>query len=530
MIRTFLCATILLLATLYQGIVPAGSLRVGPVYTDKLPTLEIVIERPGAADDSAPALKPQDLVLVEDGRATAKADWLNTFGATGRGLAVVLALDVSASMSGQPLDHLKTALAAFITQAGPQDRVALVTFADDVRVESPFGDSLDNLRYAINSLAPRGRSTELYKGIFKALSLFDGPHLPARRRLIVFSDGQDSGSAYTLDDAINRANQQSVPVDAVGLTRGDPRYLSALERLADMTGGYYAQANSEDQLEALFHQGIARLQATPVASFTVQRLSADGQPHDVGVRAGAGGQFQEGATRLVFPLVEAPPPAKPDRLVPLWVWLAGGAVVLVLLLIPVMVVRRRRHAAMEESAGAPAAPPAQESKPFPPPSEKEGPALPEKAPPRGAGAARGAPAKEEGGAAAGSQPARRKTQFRTEFAPPAAGRPSAVLVAQEGPNKGQSFPIEASPFWIGAEEKSDLCVAGDARLSGFHACIQFHEGSLLLRDNRSTNGTYINGERLNEAPRPLNPGDRIRLGGSVFIVAARMPGAQDSRV
>jgi pSer/pThr/pTyr-binding forkhead associated (FHA) protein len=94
------------------------------------------------------------------------------------------------------------------------------------------------------------------------------------------------------------------------------------------------------------------------------------------------------------------------------------------------------------------------------------------------------------------------------------------LVAQDGPAAGSRFAVESSPYWIGAAESADLHLAADDYLSAHHASVQYHEGSLLLYDNHSTNGTFVNDARLGEAPRTLAPGDRIRFGRSTFTVVA----------
>jgi pSer/pThr/pTyr-binding forkhead associated (FHA) protein len=58
----------------------------------------------------------------------------------------------------------------------------------------------------------------------------------------------------------------------------------------------------------------------------------------------------------------------------------------------------------------------------------------------------------------------------------------------------------------------------DAMVSRRHAVLEFHiDGSVLLRDLGSRNGTYVNGERLPEnQPTPLRNGDSIRIGGKVL--------------
>ena len=48
-----------------------------------------------------------------------------------------------------------------------------------------------------------------------------------------------------------------------------------------------------------------------------------------------------------------------------------------------------------------------------------------------------------------------------------------------------------------------------------HARLVRQGGIVVLEDLGSTNGTYLN-EELLEGPRPLHPGDRIRIGDSTF--------------
>jgi len=55
----------------------------------------------------------------------------------------------------------------------------------------------------------------------------------------------------------------------------------------------------------------------------------------------------------------------------------------------------------------------------------------------------------------------------------------------------------------------------DPFASARHARIYERAGSVVVEDLGSTNGTYLN-EELLESPRPLHPGDRVRIGDSEF--------------
>ena len=74
-------------------------------------------------------------------------------------------------------------------------------------------------------------------------------------------------------------------------------------------------------------------------------------------------------------------------------------------------------------------------------------------------------------------------------------------------------PLEgATPLTIGRDPANRLCLAAEAGLSRHHAELRpAGEGRWMVCDLGSSNGTYVEGERLSGC-RPLAPGDRIRLG------------------
>jgi len=56
----------------------------------------------------------------------------------------------------------------------------------------------------------------------------------------------------------------------------------------------------------------------------------------------------------------------------------------------------------------------------------------------------------------------------------------------------------------------------DPFASSRHARIYEQGNSVVVEDLHSTNGTYLN-EELLQTPRPLHPGDRVRIGDSEFV-------------
>ncbi len=90
---------------------------------------------------------------------------------------------------------------------------------------------------------------------------------------------------------------------------------------------------------------------------------------------------------------------------------------------------------------------------------------------------------------------------------------SPLIIIQSGPNKGQQFKINRDNIIIGRQE-GDIIIKDDT-ISRRHAEIINSNGKYFIRDNNSTNGTFINNKRVDQSP--LSNGDMIRLGNIQMI-------------
>lgn len=77
-------------------------------------------------------------------------------------------------------------------------------------------------------------------------------------------------------------------------------------------------------------------------------------------------------------------------------------------------------------------------------------------------------------------------------------------------------PHSPDPYWIGRQEPCDT-VINDLSISRKHCRIEARNGSLLLVDNGSANGSYVNEQRV-DGETPVKPGDLVRVGRAMFIL------------
>ena len=85
--------------------------------------------------------------------------------------------------------------------------------------------------------------------------------------------------------------------------------------------------------------------------------------------------------------------------------------------------------------------------------------------------------------------------------------------------KGSRIELTATPIVIGRSNEADLAFTDDTYLSNRHARVWSIDGIAMIEDLDSTNGTQINGRRIDSATA-IVPGDRVQM-GHVVVEATR---------
>ena len=129
----------------------------------------------------------------------------------------------------------------------PRDRAALITFNDAPTLAVRFTSDTEILAGGMTGLEAEGE-TALYDSIIFALHYLSGGS--GKRAIVVLTDGEDSASTYSFEDAIEFARHTGVAIYAIGMGfSSDPQSRSSLRQLAGETGG-----------ESFFIEGVGQLE------------------------------------------------------------------------------------------------------------------------------------------------------------------------------------------------------------------------------------------------------------------------------
>src|SRR5918996_3787300 len=91
------------------------------------------------------------------------------------------------------------------------------------------------------------------------------------------------------------------------------------------------------------------------------------------------------------------------------------------------------------------------------------------------------------------------------------------LKVTSGPYKGRIFSFtQHDSFLIGRNPDAHLCLPEDRYFSRNHCLLEINPPRAFVRDLRSTNGTFLNGQRINDAF--LKNGDLIQCGETILFV------------
>lgn len=470
------------------------------------------------------------------------------FTSSGEGVAFIFLVDVSASLSPERFDEIRSAIDSWISNLALNDRAAILAFGEQSELVVDLTRDIDALRAGLQSLAPTDRLTLLHRGLADALTLSQrqDENLPSRRVIVLLSDGRDEGSGLALEDVLERLRNQPMPIYAIGHSQfGEPqrsRDLNVLRRLASNSGGAFFESDQTAFAES--YAWISRaIDRVLIVDAVCPDCAPDGRSYRLQLRLQKDGRvLTEGTEVRLLPMATAaadvaPSPnssapaleteapsaqTSPPGLLRFWplllgVFLLAGALALML---------RRRPPVVEEEIELtpPAAPPAP-VEPSPPPVAP--------ADSSGEGALAGAGSRLRGksidsGRLAPTPDALPKVKLRPrteidseagELDPERPLRRRVVrLVVVRGQNKGREYrTVLRARAVVGTRSTCDCVLAGEENIGKEQFELLQRDDQVYVQNLDEHRPTLINGLAM-KSRQPVNSGDLVGTQDTILRV------------
>ncbi|MBQ6441353.1 MAG: FHA domain-containing protein [Lachnospiraceae bacterium] len=452
-------------------------------------------------------------------------------------------VDVSGSMSQNRIDEAKTIIKDLAAKKKPGDTISITTMGNEL-VSTPFLSDPAEINTAVDALTLTKEDTNLYYGIVQELEALKTSNDVARKRcLLIFSDGaDDQATGITQGEAETAVRESHIPVFTVGLlksadnenAREMAKLLGSFARMSS-GGKHFAPALSDGTDETIAPSIMDAINSSLVVTSDLSDCDVSGKEVALKVSVSdAAGETAEDSVNVpeseikiiqaevekLEALAPAPAPepeteveevpqekmilglpAKTFYLIIAIVAIAAVAAFLLLFLF----LRKK-----QQSDNNPAMDHGSEGMQF-------GGGMQD-----GLSVTQGMPdGVAFGGIAAGSGESKTVglDSAAADASANAAGNKSykiTLFCMGKGEEKSYDLTLK-DPITIGRSASKSSLVIKDTALSGLHCTILGKDGMVMIKDEGSTNGTFVNGVPI-EGNFELHQDDIILLGSYEYRI------------
>jgi len=224
-----------------------------------------------------PGLRAEDFQVTDNG-VPQRVDFVSLDEVP---INVVIALDLSSSLTGERMAQLRRASASLASVLKTDDQAGLVTFTETVVLSSGLTRSLDTVRAGVARAEPAAgtRPTALVDAVFATILAAESD--VGRGLVVVFSDGVDTGSWLRGDAVVEIAKRSDAVVYAVATKHaGRDDFLADLTRA---TGGGLIELEATDDIGSAFLAVVNEFRYRYLISYTPSGTGRDGW-HEVSVK------------------------------------------------------------------------------------------------------------------------------------------------------------------------------------------------------------------------------------------------------
>ena len=194
-------------------------------------------------------------------------------------ISAVIDIDQSGSMrTTDPERKRVDAAKAFVNRTKEQDRVAVMTFSgtgEGLRASTLLQDFTNDKALSGTAIDKVGQrlETPIWDSTLDTLDVHaddPGGIAGASRVVVLFTDGQRRGGVANFDEALGAAQESGVKFFTIGLGAGAAQIdLTELQRLAEATGGTFANVANADELDTLFEKVFNAIRASGVITLKI---------------------------------------------------------------------------------------------------------------------------------------------------------------------------------------------------------------------------------------------------------------------
>jgi len=419
---------------------------------------------------------------------------IRRFSESGDGMAYIFLIDISGSLSSSQFSQVKNATKKWAEAMTEKDRMALITFGNDVNTVLDFTNDAASVVNTIDGISNNDGNTKLYGGLEEAMNLIsrNDSELPKRKALLLLTDGKNEyPGGISEAEVIKRAQEELVPIYALWTPgRGADTGEAFMNTLKDSTNGtlYNLSSNNVNDVYNWMQEDFAK---SFIIDLNYPSGVTDGELHNIkfAVRSNS-----KEASDSISCILKKPTGASVNLPIAdtsagdekggsfmspiVIIAFAAGFLILAALIIIIVALmsRKKKEKVSYISSSAPVY--SAESANIPRPAPVE-------APP----------------AAAPSRPS----------------GPSVSFTLTEIGGRDVKSGTVSGRITIGRSPECDI-VIHDPQVSGRHCSITYEQSELFAEDLGSTNGTLINGLPINGRTK-LTSGDLIMIGDKEYRIS-----------
>lgn len=163
---------------------------------------------------------------------------------SGKQTAILFLIDTSDPGRKDVIEKNKSQLKDFLSNLKANEKTGIASFDKSLNILSPIGSPISSVNESLNKLQASGQTTELYRNLLQAMEHLDTT-VAERKLLVLLSDGQAEDKAYFHSDVIKMARNSGIVINSIGYPRSVALSVSlqVIRRLSEETGGAYIESD-----------------------------------------------------------------------------------------------------------------------------------------------------------------------------------------------------------------------------------------------------------------------------------------------